>query len=474
MPASIQNGRPRAGSVHRSRAGRLHARGCLLVFVLAAALAGCSDRQAPGTNAPGKQAPRASVEGRGGMVASSHPLATDAGVAVLRAGGNAVDAAVAVAFTLGVVEPWNAGIGGGAFILLRMADGRSAAIDGREVAPAGASRDMYLDAGGEPTDDSKTGARAMGVPGTAAALALALDVYGTRPPSEILAPAIALARNGFPIGERMARTIARSKKRLGGFEEWSRIYLVGGEAPAPDHVLKQPELGGSLELLARFGTSALYGGSLGSAVVADVRAQGGILSAEDLQRYQPVIRQPLEGSYRGHTVLAFPPPAGGVVVIELLHLLERFDLSALGAGSAEAVHVMAEAMKLAFADRAAYLGDPGAVKVPTAGLVSKAYAARRGAGISPDRATPVAGGGDPFGAEGGNTTHFSVVDAAGNAVSVTQSNNLPFGSGIVAKATGIVLNDEMDDFSAKPGAPNAYGLVGAEANAIAPGKRPLS
>lgn len=410
----------------------------------------------------------------GGMVASSHPLATEIGVKVLREGGNAVDAAVAVAFALGVVEPWNTGLGGGTFVLVRMKDGRSAAIDGREVAPLKAHRDMYLDKKGLPTKDSKTGPRAIAVPGTAAALALALEEFGTRPLGTLIKPAIALARDGFPVGERMAATIARSRKRIGQYVEWSRIYLVGGEPPAPDYVLKQTDLAESYEKLAKRGTAAFYGGALGKTVAADVQAEGGILSVEDLRGYRAVLRKPLEGEYRGYEVLSFPPPAGGVVVIELLNLLSPFDLSGLGAGSPPAVHLMAEAMKLAFADRAAYLGDPDAVKVPTAGLISKAYAKRRGKGISTERASRVEGGGDPFREEGVNTTHFSVVDRAGNAVSVTQSNNLPFGSGIVAKGTGIVLNDEMDDFSAKPGSPNAYGLVGAEANAIAPGKRPLS
>lgn len=412
--------------------------------------------------------------GAGGMVVSSHPLASEAGVKVLREGGNAVDAAVAVAFALGVVEPWNTGIGGGTFVLVRMKDGRSAAIDGREVAPLKARRDMYLDKKGLPTKDSRTGPRAIAVPGTAAALALARDEFGTRPLKTLLKPAIALARNGFPVGERMAGTIARSRNRIGQYAEWSRIYLVEGEPPAPDYILKQTDLAGSYEKLAKKGTAVFYGGALGKAVAADVEAEGGILSIEDLRGYRTVLRKPLGGEYRGYEVLSFPPPAGGVVVIELLHLLSPFDLSTLGAGSPQAVHVMAEAMKLAFADRAAYLGDPDAVKVPTSGLVSKAYAKRRGKGISKERASQVEGGGDPFREEGVNTTHFSVVDRAGNAVSVTQSNNLPFGSGIVAKGTGIVLNDEMDDFSAKPGAPNVYGLVGAEANAIAPGKRPLS
>ncbi len=412
--------------------------------------------------------------GAGGMVASSHPLATEVGLKVLREGGNAVDAAVAVAFALGVVEPWNTGLGGGTFILVRMKDGRSAAIDGREVAPLKAHREMYLDKKGLPTKDSKTGPRAIAVPGTAAALALARDEFGSRSLKTLIKPALALARDGFPVGERMAGTIARSRKRIGHYAEWSHIYLVGGEPPAPDYVLKQIDLAGSYEKLAKRGTSVFYGGALGKAVAADVQARGGILSVEDLRGYRAVLRKPAQGEYRGYEVLSFPPPAGGVVVIEILHLLSRFDLSGLGAGSPSAVHVMAEAMKLAFADRAAYLGDPDAVKVPTAGLISKAYAKRRGEGISKERASQVEGGGAPFREEGVDTTHFSVVDRAGNAVSVTQSNNLPFGSGIVAKGTGIVLNDEMDDFSAKPGYPNVYGLVGAEANAIAPGKRPLS
>jgi gamma-glutamyltranspeptidase/glutathione hydrolase len=422
---------------------------------------------------PAADAP-VSAESRGGMVATSHPLATDVGVRILREGGNAVDAAVAVAFALSVVEPWNTGAGGGSFLLVRMQDGRAAAIDGRETAPLGVSRDMYLDEKGNPTDDSRTGPRAVGVPGTVAALALARDRFGTRPWKDLIAPAVTLARDGFPVGERMSAAIFRSAPRLGGFAEWSRLFLVDGRPPGVSHRLAQPDLARSYTRLAEEGPAALYGGALGKAVADDVQAQGGLLTLEDLRGYKPVVRAPLEGSYRGTLVLAFPPPAGGAVVIETLHLLERFDLAKLGAGSPETIHLVVEALKLSFADRAAYLGDPDVVKVPTAGLVSKAYASRRGRTIRTDRASPVAGGGDPFREEGTNTTHFSIVDAAGNAVSATQSINLPLGSGIVAKGTGIVLNDELDDFSAKPGSPNAYGLVGAEANAIVPGKRPLS
>jgi gamma-glutamyltranspeptidase/glutathione hydrolase len=443
-----------------------------IALVLAALIA--SPVLAPAKSPRPEEGSRVTTEGRGGMVATSHPLATDVGVRVLREGGNAADAAVAVGFALSVVEPWNTGAGGGTFLLVRMKDGRAASIDGRETAPRGASRDMYLDEKGRPTDDSRTGPRAIGVPGTVAALALARERYGTRPWKDLIAPAIALARDGFPVGQRMSGAIFRSAERLGRFTEWSRLYLVDGKPPGVSQRLAQPDLAQSYTRLGEEGPGALYGGALGKAIATDVQAQGGIVTLEDLRAYEPVVREPLRGQYRGYEVLGFPPPAGGAVVIETLHMLERFDLKKHGAGSPEAIHLIVEALKLAFADRAAYLGDPDVVKVPTAGLVSPAYAKRRGEAIRAERASAVAGGGDPFREEGSNTTHFSIVDREGNAVSATQSLNLPFGSGIVARGTGIVLNDELDDFSAKPGAPNVYGLVGAEANAIAPGKRPLS
>jgi len=429
---------------------------------------------------------RRPVESRDGMVATSSPDATRVGVEVLRRGGNAVDAAVAVAFALGVAEPWNSGVGGGSLILVCMRDGRTAAIDGRETAPAAARRDMYLDGAGRPTEESRTGPRAIAVPGTVAALALAREKFGSRPWKDLIAPSIALAREGIAASRRMAEVTAFSAVRLRKSTAWSSIFLPRGIPPLPGQRVRQPALAASYRAMAEEGPAALYGGPLGRAIAGEVKARGGILTLSDLRDYRPVLREPLRGTYRGYEVLAFPPPGGGVVVMETLNLLERFRLREEDPGSAGAIHVTAEALKLAFADRAVYLGDPGFVKVPTRALIAKSYAARRGARIRGDRTVPVEGGGDvervadepgggaPGAGEGGHTTHFSIVDREGNAVAVTQTINLPYGSGVVAPGTGIVLNDEMDDFSAKPGAPNAFGLVGTEANAIAPGKRPLS
>lgn len=437
----------------------------LLSLALAASLAlGCHSRHTP---AP-------SAEGTRGMVATSSPLATEVGVRMLRDGGNAVDAAVAVSFALGVVEPWNSGVGGGAFLLVHMTDGRAVAIDGRESAPAKATRDMYLDASGQPTEDSRDGPRAIAVPGAVAALALAHERYGTKPWRSLLAPAIDLAREGFPVSARMAGMITLSKLRFRRAPEWSRIFTRAGSPRLPGARLVQPDLAQSYERIATEGSAAFYEGVLGRSIARDVAAQGGILTIEDLRAYRPIAREPVRGRYRGYEVIAFPPPGGGAQVIETLNLLERFKLSDFGAGSPQAVHLVAQALAFAFADRADYAGDPDFVKVPTAGLISKAYAAERGRAIRPEGTGKLAPSVDPFAFEGGHTTHFSIVDGEGNAVAVTQTINLPFGSGVVVRGTGIVLNDEMDDFSAKPGVPNAFGLVGAKANEIAPGKRPLS
>jgi gamma-glutamyltranspeptidase/glutathione hydrolase len=362
----------------------------LALLTLAAALA-CRSHDAAAPLAEGKR----------GMIATSAPLATEVGVRVLRDGGNAVDAAVAVSFALGVVQPWNSGAGGGAFVLVRMKDGRTAAIDGRETAPARATRAMYLNAAGKPTRDSRTGPRAIGVPGAVAALALAHERYGTRPWKSLLAPAIALARKGFPVSARMAEMVARSRLRFGGGTEWSRIFTPAGAIALPGAHLTQEDLAKSYEQIAVQGPAALYGGELGRAIARDVAAQGGLLTIEDLRGYRAIAREPLRGRYRGYEVLTFPPPGGGAQVIEALNLCALRDLSRPGPESPEAVHLVAEALKLVFADRAAYGGDPDFVKVPTAGLISQRYARRRGEAIWADRPVRVEGGGDPFQEEGG-------------------------------------------------------------------------
>jgi gamma-glutamyltranspeptidase/glutathione hydrolase len=436
-------------------------------------------------------ASRAPAIGRAGMVVSAERHATRAGVAVLRGGGNAIDAAVAVSLALGVTEPYHSGLGGGGFLLIRLADGRVFALDARETAPAAATADLFVRSG-VPEDASRVGPLSVATPGLVAGLSLALQRWGTKSLAEVAAPAIELAREGFPIGLRHAR-ILQLWKGMGmaeRFPETARIQLPPAGVPIePGWRLVQSDLAASLERIVRDGPEVFYRGDLAQAIAGDVDRLGGILTAEDLARYEPRLREPVRGQYRGLEVLCFPPPSsGGVALVEMLNILEGFDLASLDPRSSAAMHRVTEAMKLAFADRAAYLGDTDFVEVPVAGLTSKRYAAELRARILPPRwrrapwtwgrsevAIQVPGPGVPPPDHGGETTHFSVVDAAGNAVAVTQTINLLFGSGITVPGTGIVLNDEMDDFSVALDRPNAFGLVDTRgANAVGPGKRPLS
>ncbi len=441
---------------------------------------------------PAFAAARAPALGRQGMVVSAERNATEAGVAVLRAGGNAIDAAVAVSLALGVTEPYHSGIGGGGFLLIRLADGRVFAVDARETAPAAAHRDMYVQPD-LPEHASRFGGLAVGTPGLVAGLALALESWGTKPWAEVSRPAMRLADEGFPISSRHAR-IARRWQELGlaeRFPDTAAIQLPpAGEPIEPGWVLVQKDLAATLGLLAREGPEAFYRGPLAAAMARGAQEHGGILTADDLAGYAPKLREPIRGTYRGLQVLSFPPPSsGGIALVEMLNMLEGFDLAGYGAGSSAAMHRVVEAMKLAFADRAAYLGDTDFVSVPVAGLISKDYAAGLRARMLPSRwrrapwtwgrsevAIRVPGPGVPAAPTlDGGTTHFSVTDAAGNAVAVTQTVNLLYGSGVTAPGTGIVLNDEMDDFSIAPNEPNAFGLVDTTgANAVEPGKRPLS
>jgi len=424
-------------------------------------------------------AARAPAYGKYGMVVSAEHHATQAGVRVLQAGGNAVDAAVAVSFALGVTEPYHSGIGGGGFLLIRRVDGEAVAVDARETAPAAASRDMYL-AEGVTDDASRFGALAVAVPGMVAGLELAHRRYGSLPWAELLAPAIDLAAGGFPIGPRHARMLQIWKKYglAERFPATAAIQLPPPGTPIePGWRLVQADLAATLRTLAHKGARTFYQGPLADAMAAEVERRGGILTTGDLAAYRPKLRGVLRGFYRGREVLSFPPPSsGGVALLEMLNILEGFPVDQLGNGSSVAIHTIAEAMKLAFADRAAYLGDSDFVPVPVAGLIAKDYADALRARITPDAALEVSEPGAPVDpTEDGGTTHFSVTDAAGNAVAVTQTINLLFGSGITVPGTGIILNDEMDDFSVAPDTPNAFGLVDTRgANAVAPGKRPLS
>lgn len=409
-------------------------------------------------------------------VASADPLATQAGLEVLEAGGNAFDAAVAVSAALGVVEPTGSGLGGGGFWLLHRAqDGLEVMVDGRERAPLAARRDMFLDARGEVVPGlSIDGPLAVGIPGEPAALAHIAERYGRLPLSRSLAPAIRYAREGFPVTPFYQHMAELRLRALQASPETSRILLDNGAVPAVGQRVRQPDLAATLEVLAKQGAAGIYAGPLAERLVAGVRKAGGLWSLQDLAGYRVVEREPIHGEYQGlHITSAAPPSSGGVALVTMLNILKGYDQAALP--SVERKHLIIEAMRRAYRDRAEYLGDPDFVDVPVSRLTSPLYAEGLRASINPERATPSAllpGVAKAYG--GKDTTHFSILDRDGNYVSATLSINYPFGSGFIVPGTGILLNDEMDDFSAKPGVPNVYGLVGAEANAIAPGKRMLS
>ncbi|MBL8571229.1 MAG: gamma-glutamyltransferase [Phreatobacter sp.] len=417
-----------------------------------------------------------------GMVASQEATATRVGVDILRRGGNAVDAAVAVGFAQAVTLPRAGNIGGGGFMLVHLAErNETVAIDYRETAPAAATPTMFLGPNGEPDPRlSRDSGLAAGVPGTVAGLAEAHRRYGSGRFSlaELIQPAIALARDGIAVEEDLADSLPRAAARLGRFPASRRIFLkADGTAPARGDRLVQADLARSLEAIAQRGPAGFYEGATAERIVAALAAHGGIMTVQDFRAYRPVIRDVVRGTYKGYAIASMPPPSsGGVHLVQLLNLLEPLDLGAKGHNSAETIHLMAEAMKLAYADRAQYLGDPDSVAVPVRGLTSKAYADRLRPQIDAARARPSADirPGDPAPHEGEQTTHFSVVDQWGNAVANTYTLNFSYGLGLVAEGTGILLNNEMDDFAAKAGATNAFGLVQGAANLPGPGRRPLS
>ncbi|MDY7579809.1 gamma-glutamyltransferase [Herbaspirillum sp. RTI4] len=419
------------------------------------------------------------VFAKNGMVASEQGLATQIGVDILKRGGNAIDAGVAVGFALAVVLPNAGNLGGGGFMMIHDAKtGKNVALDFREMAPALASRDMYLDAKGNVAPGrSLYSPLATGVPGTVAGLSHALKKYGTMRLSQVIAPAIKLAERGYPVSPGLAQILDAERDHLGQWDSSKAIFFKHGRPLQAGEMLVQKDLATSLRLIAEQGPSAFYEGAIGKKIVADMKRHHGLISAADLKNYRVVEREPVVGSYRGYQVMAMPPPSsGGIHIIEMMNILEHYPLGQYGANSAQTIHLMAESMKLAYADRAEYLGDPDFNKVPVKGLTSRAYADELAHKINPDRATPSAEikPGKPLPYESDQTTHFSVADKAGNLVATTYTLNLNFGSGMVASGTGITLNNEMDDFSAKPGVPNAFGLVGGEANAVGPAKRPLS
>jgi len=427
-------------------------------------------------------AAREPVRAKHGIVASTNGVASSVGVDVMKRGGNAVDAAIAVAFALAVTHPAAGNLSGGGFMMIRLNNGKTTAIDYREMAPAAATRNIYLDKEGkliQGEGGSLEGYRAAGVPGTVRGMELALKKYGSGKLtwSQLIEPARRLAANGFEVTYSLARSLRSSKDYLSKYPETRRIYLKEGDFYNEGEIFKQPDLAATFARLQQGGPNEFYEGETARLIVNDMKRNNGLMTLEDLRGYVAKERAPLRGVYRGHEIISMPPPSsGGAVLIEMLNILEGYDLGKLDANSSERYHLMAEAMRRAFADRAEYMGDSDFVKVPVAGLIDKAYAAKLRSNISTERASTSAEvrAGRPAGYESEETTHFTVVDAEGNAVANTYTLNNSYGSAAVAKGTGMLLNDEMDDFAAKPGTPNMYGLIQGERNAVAPRKRPLS
>lgn len=419
------------------------------------------------------------VRAQQGMVASVDAMATQVGVDILRQGGNAVDAAVAVGYALAVTHPQAGNLGGGGFMMLRTKEGKTVAIDFREMAPEQATRDMFLDGEGNPdAKKSLTSHLASGTPGTVAGFSLALDKYGTLPLNKVIQPAIKLAQDGFIVNSALADDLKTyGSEVLPHHANSKAIFWKDGEPLKQGEKLVQTNLAKSLTLIAQNGPDAFYKGAIAEQIADEMHHNGGLLSKADLANYKAVERTPISGEYRGYEVFSMPPPSsGGIHIVQILNILENFDLHKYGFGSADAMQLMAEAEKQAYADRSEYLGDPDFVKVPWQALTNKAYAQSIAERIDLNKAKPSSeikpGKLAPY--ESNQTTHFSVVDKDGNAVAVTYTLNTTFGTGIVAGNTGILMNNEMDDFSAKPGVPNVYGLVGGDANAVGPKKRPLS
>jgi gamma-glutamyltranspeptidase/glutathione hydrolase len=412
------------------------------------------------------------------MVSAASGIAALAGVEVLQRGGNAIDAAVAVGMAEAVTWPAAGNIGGGGYMLIQLAGGQAHVIDYRETAPKRAHRNMYVGADGKLDPRLSTvGHLASGVPGTVAGFELAHRKYGKLAWKDCLAPAVKLARDGFTLDETTALALSRAAKLLSQFPESNRIFLRSGKFFEAGETLRQPELAVTLERMASKGASEFYRGETAHRIAAEMKAHGGLIDLDDLKAYRAMERTPLRGTYRGYEIVSLPPSAsGGAVLIAMLNMLERFDLAKLGPQSPERYHLLAEAMKRAFADRSEFIGDPTFFKSPVRGMISKAYAAERARSIDPNTATPSARirHGQPAAHESSETTHFSIVDAEGNAVSNTYTLRNGFGGGVTVKGAGFLLNDVMDDFATQPGQPNTFGFVAGEANAIAAGRRPVS
>lgn len=441
-----------------------------IVLLIATVLASCV--HAPATEDP--------VLSTSGMVVARNKVAAEIGAQVLADGGNAVDAAVAVGFSLAVVQPGEGNIGGGGFMLVYDAGSKATtAIDYREMAPPGATRDMFLDENGDADPQlSRSSHISAGVPGTVAGMYLAHQKFGRLPWDRLLQPAIKLAREGIVVRAYLATSLASRRDRMCRDEATCRyFYKPGGVPYSPGELLIQSDLADSLQLIADEGPDAFYLGDIAEKIVAEMKAGGGLIDGEALAAYKPTLREPLRGEYRGYEIVTMPPPSsGGVHIVQMLNVLEHFPIASLGSGSADSVHLLAEVMRLAFADRSKHLGDPDYYPVPVEWLTSKAYGAELAASIDMTQARPsaeVAPGVIPA-FESPDTTHFSIMDIDGNVVSNTYTLNLTFGSGISVSGAGFLLNNEMDDFVSKPGSPNAYGLLGDKANSVEAGKRPLS
>ncbi len=420
------------------------------------------------------------VRGTNGMVSSQEEFATEAGLEVLKEGGNAIDAAVTVGFTLAVTLPRAGNLGGGGFMLVHLAKTQETiAIDYREKAPLAATRDMFLDENGQVVSQkSQYSHLAVGVPGTVAGMTMALEKYGTISLARALQPAIELAETGFPVDEDLHHTLIAAKGKMQVSPASMDVFFKEDGIPYEiGEILIQEDLANSLKLIAQEGANAFYQGEIATALVADMEVNGGLITKEDLAAYQPVIRPTIQGNYRGYEIHSMPPPSsGGIHLVQILNILENFPIRSLGHNTAKTIHLMAESMKLAYADRSKFLGDADFVSVPVSSLTSKTYASILSQKIDLNQATPSReiSPGNPYQVESKDTTHYSVVDQYGNAVANTYTLNLAYGTGLTASDTGILLNNEMDDFSAKPGVPNFFGLIGGEFNAIEPEKRMLS
>lgn len=422
------------------------------------------------------------MRGRHAMVASQHELASQIGADVMKRGGNAVDAAIAVAFALAVVYPEAGNIGGGGFMLIRFKDGKTTAIDYREKAPSTATRNIYIDENGElikGEGSSTIGYRAAGVPGTVAGMDLAFRKYGSKKLTwaQLIEPARRLAQNGYVLSNRLAELFISHKENLEKYPDSKRIFLNNGDFYKEGDRLIQTDLARTLERIEKKGAREFYTGETARLIAEDMKANDGLITLEDLKAYQAKEREPLRGTYRGYEIISMPPPSsGGIVLLQTLNMLENYDLRSMEYNSSQKYHVLAEVLRRSFADRAAFMGDPDFTDVPVAELIDKTYAKKRGATIDLTKASKSADikNGEIAGKEPMETTHFTVVDADGNCVSNTYTINDLYGSRVTAKGTGVLLNDEMDDFAAQPGKPNMFGLIQGERNAVEPRKRPLS